>query len=209
MLDASAPGAALKPWRLAKERLDRMAGELRRAQTASALSRAVRVAGSLARKLRNFLAYQVGKAWREARDDIRLRLLRASLDRGRRPPRLVGQVSATIAYLYAEREYRPEGRLEEGYLVLFRAMQGEGIDAPFIDFYEDPQLGWSSCSRHGVRTVDVPGGHTSMLQEPYVDELARRMQESIDESLAKGERAVSADGVRPDAAGSGASRYVG
>jgi amino acid adenylation domain-containing protein len=199
LLDAAAPGAVLKPWRFAKERLGRMAGELRRTQKASAIRRAGRVGASLARKLRNLVAYQVGKAWREARDDLRMRLLRASLDRGRAPPKLIGQLSATIAYLHAEREYRPGGRLEQGLLVLLRATCGEGIDAPFIDFYADPLLGWSSLSAREVRVVDVPGGHTSMLQEPHVDALAERMQEAIDESLAEGER-----GAR-----SGAARAVG
>lgn len=188
LLDAAAPGATLKPWRFAKERLDRMAGELRRGEQVSAIWRALSFARSFARKLRNFVAYQVGKAWRETRDELRMRLLRASLDRGRRPPRLIGQVSATIAYLYAEREYRPDLPLREGNLVLFRATRGEGIDAPFIDFYEDPLLGWSGRSAHGVRSVDVPGGHTSMLQEPHVDVLARRMQEAMDESLQEDER---------------------
>ena len=196
LLDASTPGAPLKPWRLAKERLDRLAGELRRVQKASAIRRAVSFAGSFARKLRNFVAYQVGKAWGEARDKLRMRLLRAALDRGRRPPRLIGQLSATITYLHAEREYRPGRALEEGGLVLFRATRGEGIDAPFIDFYEDPLLGWGSLSSHGVCAVDVPGGHTSMLQEPHVDILAHRMQEAIDLSLAEGGRESRSGAMR-------------
>ena len=199
LLDAAAPGAALKPWRLAKERLDRMAGELRRARSATAMRRAALLAGSLARKLRNFTAYHAGKAFREARDGARLRVLRASLDRGRRPTRLIGRLSATITYLRAEREYRPDGRLEAGELVLFRATSGEGIDAPFIDFYEDPLLGWSDRGRHGARAVDVPGGHTSMLQGPHVAILAARMQEAIDACLAAGERGAE----------SGAARAVG
>jgi thioesterase domain-containing protein len=189
LLDAAAPGAALKPWRFAKERLDRMADEVRRAANGSAIRRAAAFAGSFARKLRNFVAYQAGKAWRETRDNLRLRLLRAALDRGRRPPGILGPLSATITYLHAEREYRPDRRLKEGDLVLFRATQGTGIDAPFIDFYEDALLGWSSFSPRGVRAVDVPGGHTSMLQEPHVEVLARRLQEAIEESLQNSERA--------------------
>lgn len=195
LLDAAAPGAALEPWRFARERLDRMAGELQRAPTASAMHRGVWVAGSLARKLRNFTAYHAARTWREMRDDIRLRLLRISLDRGRRPPKLIGRLSATITYLYAQRGYRPDRRLEEGELALFRATRGDGIDAPFVDFYQDPLLGWSGFSRQAVRAVDVPGGHTSMLQEPHVEVLARRMQNAIDESPA-GERAIRSGAAR-------------
>lgn len=196
LLDAAAPGAALKPWRFAKERLDRMASELRSAQQMSAMRRAVRLAGSFARKLRNFVAYHIGKTYLETRDNIRLRLLRAALDRGRRPPRAIGQLSATVTYLYAEREYRPDGRLEEGELVLFKATRGEGIDAPFVDFYEDPLLDWSKRSRRSVRAVDVPGGHTSMLQEPHVDVLARLMQQAIDDSLAEDRSGLRSDALR-------------
>jgi thioesterase domain-containing protein len=199
LLDAADPAAALKPWRFAKDRLGRMAGELRRAQQGSAIRRVASFARSVARKLRNFVAYQVGKIWRETRERVRLRLLRASLDRGRRPPELLGQISATVTYLYAERGYRPQRQLQDGALVLFRATHGEGIDAPFIEFYEDSLLGWNSRSPRGIRAVDAPGGHTSMLQEPHVDVLARRVQAAIDESLAESE----------SEARSGAARAVG
>jgi amino acid adenylation domain-containing protein len=195
LLDAADPEAALKPWRFAKERLDRVAGELRRSQSKSVTRRAAALAGTLARKLRNFLAYRIGKSWRDLRDATRMRILRAALDRGRKPPRLLGPLSATTIYLYAEREYRPVGQLADADLVLFRATCGEGIDAPFIDFYADPLLGWSARSSRGVRAVDVPGGHTSMLQEPDVAVLARRMQEAIDESLAQTTRGSGRSGA--------------
>ena len=185
LLDAADPQAALKPWRIARERLDRMAGELRRAQMVSPTRRALSLAGGFGRRLRNFVAYRVAKAWRDARDRTRLELLRAALDRGRAPPKLIGRPSATITYLYAQRGYRPAEVLREGRLVLFRATCGEGIDAPFSEFYQDPLFGWSIRSACGVRVEDVPGGHTSMLQEPHVDTLARRMQQAIDESLAQ------------------------
>lgn len=196
LLDAAAPGAALKPWRAAKARLDKVAGELRRAPTTSAARRAVRLAGSFARKLRNFIAWQAGKAWRQARDNIRLHLLRAALDRGRAPAKRLGELSATVTYLLAEREYRPDGRLEQAQLALFRASHGEGIDAPFVDFYEDALLGWSSRGRRPVLALDVPGGHTSMLQEPHVEALARRLQEAMDKSLADAESDARSGAVR-------------
>jgi amino acid adenylation domain-containing protein len=196
LLDAADPAAALKPWRPAKVRLERMAGELQRARRQPAPQRAALLVASLARKLRNYGAYQIGKTWREARDNARFGLLRAALDRGRRPAKLIGQLSATATYLHAEREYRPGRRLENGDLVLFKATSGEGIDAPFIDFYEDPVFGWSARSARGVRAVDVPGGHTSMLQEPHVGVLAARLQAAIDESLTENAHEVRSGAVR-------------
>ena len=195
LLDAAEPAAALKPWRFAKVRLERMAGELRGAPRQSAIRRDALLVTSVARRLRNFAAYQVGKTWREMRDNARLRILRAALDRGRRPPKLIGPLSATVTYLFAERGYRPAGRLEYGDLVLFKATSGEGIDAPFIDFYEDPLLGWNARSARGVRALDAPGGHTSMLQEPHVDLLAMSLQAAMDESLAKSGRGARSGAV--------------
>jgi thioesterase domain-containing protein len=93
-----------------------------------------------------------------------------------------------VTYLYAERDYRPGRALVAGDLVLFKATSGEGIDAPFIDFYEDPLLGWGKRSARGVRAVEVPGGHTSMLQEPHVDVLAARLQAAMDASLTESGR---------------------
>ena len=42
----------------------------------------------------------------------------------------------------------------------------------------------ASGATRGVRVFDVPGGHSSMLQEPNVQVLAERMQAYIDEALA-------------------------
>jgi hypothetical protein len=114
-----------------------------------------------------------------------MRLFRAWLDRGRRPPRFLGPVPARTVYLFAEREYRPEGRFV-GELTLFRATAGVGHDEPYIDRYDDPLLGWGRRAALGVRAFDVPGGHSSMLQEPHVEALADRLQSCIDEALGGG-----------------------
>ena len=85
-------------------------------------------------------------------------------------------------YLFAERDYRPDGRFD-GEIVLFRATAGIGPDEPYVERYDDPLLGWGRRSTRGVRAIDVPGGHSSMLQEPHVETLADRMQSCIDEAL--------------------------
>jgi thioesterase domain-containing protein len=87
------------------------------------------------------------------------------------------------AYLFAERDYRPEGRFD-GQLVLFRATAGIGPDEPYIEKYDDPLLGWGRRATRGVRAIDVPGGHAGMLQEPHVEALAEQMQSCIDEAMA-------------------------
>ncbi len=85
--------------------------------------------------------------------------------------------------MFAERDYRPDGRFD-GELTLFRATAGIGPDEPCVEIYEDPLLGWGRRTTGGVRACDVPGGHSSMLQEPHVEALAERLQASIDAALA-------------------------
>ena len=86
-------------------------------------------------------------------------------------------------YLFAEKGYQPGG-LFDGELVLFRATDGEGPDEPYFERYDDPLLGWGQRATRGVRVYDVPGGHSSMLQEPHVSILAEQLQSYIDDALA-------------------------
>jgi hypothetical protein len=63
-------------------------------------------------------------------------------------------------------------------------LRSESGDVGRPPAYSDPLLGWGRRAIHGVRTYDVPGGHSSMLQEPNVQALATYLQNQIDESLA-------------------------
>ena len=104
-------------------------------------------------------------------------------------------------YLFAEADYRPDGPFI-GELALFRATRGVGADEPYIDRYDDPLLGWGRRATRGVRVDDVPGGHSSMLQEPDVRILAEKLQSVIDEALAfepsmPREPAMSAESEQP------------
>ena len=66
----------------------------------------------------------------------------------------------------------------------FRATHGTGADEPYIERYADPLLGWGRRTSHGVHVYDIPGGHSSMLQEPNVRVLATHLQTCLDLALA-------------------------
>ena len=121
---------------------------------------------------------------------LRMRLFRFYLDRGLRLPRILEQIPVRTAYLFAERNYRPEG-VFRGELVLFRATRGVGSDEPYIEQYADPLLGWGPRASSSVCVYDVPGGHSSMLQEPHVSTLAYYMQKYIDDSVHVGDKESS------------------
>ena len=59
---------------------------------------------------------------------------------------------------------------------LFRASEGEGNDAPFCHVYDDPLLGWARWVSQPVTVCPMPGGHSSMLQEPHVAVMAERLK---------------------------------
>ena len=105
-----------------------------------------------------------------------------AVDRGWPLPGLLEGIPVRTVYSSAERAYRPDTTYE-GEIVLFRATSGEGNDEPFASRYTDPLLGWGQRGTRGVRVFDVPGGHSSMLQEPHVQVLADLMQRQIDAVL--------------------------
>src|SRR5262249_37240893 len=117
------------------------------------------------------------------RDEIRMRLFRFYLDRGLQLPRHLQQIPVRAVYLFAEENYEPRG-VFRGDLALFRATRGTGDDEPYIERYSDPLLGWGRRTSQGVHVYDIPGGHSSMLQEPNVRVLATRMQAYLDQVLA-------------------------
>jgi thioesterase domain-containing protein len=183
LIDAADAMAEEIPWRFANERLRSFSKVLGQGDELSVLQRAVMIVGKATRKLRNLAAYLVHKRAGDLWANLRMRLFRQYLDRGLQPPRFLENIPVRTVYLFAEKSYRPTGALE-GQLILFRATEGVDNDEPYINRYGDPLLGWGLRASQGVRAYDVPGGHSSMLQEPNVHTLAIHMQAIIDEAIA-------------------------
>lgn len=183
LLDAADPAEPTRAWRATGNRLRRFSGVFREGERQSPAQRAWTVLRKAFGKIRNTAAYVASERLAKIRDELRMRALRASLDRGGRPPRVLGPIPLQTVYLFAERDYRPDGRFD-GELTLFRATAGIGPDEPYVGRYDDPLLGWGRRATLGIRAFDVPGGHSSMLQEPHVEALAERLQSCIDEALA-------------------------
>ena len=73
-------------------------------------------------------------------------------------------------YDSAETHYLP-GSLSDAGVMLIRARSGQGPDTPYREIYVDETLGWSGIAPD-IEIIDVEGGHSSMLQEPFVASLA-------------------------------------
>jgi FkbH-like protein len=185
LIDAADVAASLKPWRFVGQRFRSFSSGLaqEQQQRPSFPRRAMEVATKAYRKTRNLTFYVVQSRAQILRDRLQMTLFRRCLDRGFRLPRFLHEIPVRRAYLFAEHDYQP-GTPFEGELTLFRATCGEGNDEPYIERYSDPLLGWGRRATQGVRIYDVPGGHSSMLQEPNVKSLAAYLQDQIDEGLA-------------------------
>ena len=183
LIDAADVEAAPKPFKTARERTRRLGAVFHAQQSVPISLRLLSILARVLRKCRSLTIYLVKNRFETVRDEIRMRLFRYSLDHGLRVPRILEHIPVRTVYLFAEKCYRPECSFA-GQLVLFRATAGEGADEPYVERYADPLLGWGCRASQGVAIYDIPGGHSSMLQEPNVEVLARLMQDYLDKALA-------------------------
>jgi thioesterase domain-containing protein len=175
LLDAAKPKAQKRRGRIAKMRLGRLNQAVATIQKSGStpLRRAGVVVRAVSQKLTNALLWEIfrhGTLW-----SVRARfwLLREVLSRGLEWPRFVPELSARQIYDSAEARYIPKP-LTARSVVLVRAQTGEAEDTPYREIYADETLGWSEVAP-GLAVVDVEGGHSTMLQEHFVDSLAEAL----------------------------------
>jgi len=175
LLDSAAPHAPKRPGRIASQRFGRLTQALTDAGSAerSKLGRAWAVLGVIARKLVNTLTWEIMQRGARLWVGARFVLLRNLLARGRPWPRFLPELSVREIYESAEALYVPKP-LSQASVVLVRArveVAGVADDTPYIDIYSDEALGWRALTAK-LDVIDVHGGHSSMLREPFVQSLA-------------------------------------
>jgi acyl transferase domain-containing protein/thioesterase domain-containing protein len=179
ILDAADVKAQERPWRGVTMRWRRVRQALGHADgTAAALS-------MLWAKAAGFVSYQVRSRLDRRRHELAVERLRDHM------PVADGQMPSAMAFLpmyeVAHRQHQPQGGRCNAYVALYRAMQGDGssADEAYVDIYRDPLLGWQPRVAGTIASVDVPGGHTSLLQEPHVGSLARAMHGHLIQARAR------------------------
>lgn len=94
-------------------------------------------------------------------------------------PKFLPNIPPRTVYKFAKADYQPS--TYQGKLVLFYAtekleMEDFNIDdEPSIKLTSDPLFGWAKRAADGVEVLDIPGGHSSMLQEPQVQALVAQL----------------------------------
>jgi thioesterase domain-containing protein len=175
LLDAVRPQTPMRPGLLANYRYGRLTQALTVARSTeqSYVARAWTILGMISRKLVNTLTWEIKRRSTKWWVGARFLLLRKLLARDRPWPRLLPGLSVRQIYESADALYvaRP---LSGASVVLVRARAGvDGVadDTPYLDIYADETLGWRGLIEQ-LNVIDVDGGHSSILREPFVQSLA-------------------------------------
>jgi thioesterase domain-containing protein len=178
LLDAATPQALRKRGRVTKERLGRVRQALAQARKdgRGPLQRTRLVFNAISRKLISVVVWEIAQRSKRWAVKARFRLLRIVLARNLAWPEFVPELSVRQIYDSAEARYVPKP-LSNAFIVLVRARArlGEEDDTPYLHIYADETFGWGSFA-HDLAVINVDGGHSSMLQEPFVESLAKALR---------------------------------
>ena len=207
LLDAVTPQAPKRAGLITKHRLGRLKqvlevfkkGDLKPAQAAKVFAKAT------CKKLANALVWEIRQRFKIWFVRARYSLLRQVLSRNAVWPSFVPELSAHQILNSAQACYVPRP-LSISSIVLARAKSGEGNDTPYSSIYADETLGWGVIAKN-VTVIDVDGGHSSMLQEVFVDSLARALMPYVQQKSVQADTTVvqTAEG-RTALSGSGPQR---
>lgn len=170
LLDAATPHAPKRLGRITKHRVSRLTDALRARTDAGPLQAVFSRINVITRKLGNAVQWEARKVFLRWSTRARFGLLQNVLLRGWKWPAIVPSLTFREIYDSAENKYIPQP-LAGPNTVLIRATVGENADTPYLDVYSDDSLGWKGLAS-SLTIADVEGGHSSMLQEPFVASLA-------------------------------------
>ncbi len=177
LFEAAAPRASIRPGRTANRRLARLNEALADAvqHNLSTFHQAYSVIAIVSRKVVTALIWEITKYAKLWGTRVRFSLLRQLLKRQLRWPNFIPELSVVQIYECAEARYFPKP-LHGGSVTLVRARRRTPnlADTPFRAIYTDETFGWGALVQR-VTFIDTDGGHSTMLQEPFVGSLAEAL----------------------------------
>jgi thioesterase domain-containing protein len=181
LLEAATPQTPMRRRRITKK----LFGVLKRAladarnRERSTLGQWRLIVGAALRELVNDFASKIVYQGEQWWGRVRFQLLHQVLARQLPWPGCIGELSPLQICVSAGARYVPKPLCKTS-VVLVRA-QRQSIfigDTPYRAVYADETLGWGAIIQ-GLAVVDVDGGHSSMLQEPFVGAVAAALMPYI------------------------------
>lgn len=178
LLDAATPQAARRTGRIAKQRLERLSQLFAKAGGIDrSLRGTARLVETTVAKTLNALRWETTSRIKKWSVRARFKLLRNLIAKGGSWPARIPGLSVRQIYECAEEEYIPK-KISAATILVVRATRGEAGDTPYVEVFSDPTLGWGAVASR-LSTVDVEGGHFTMLQEPAVEHLASVLRAAL------------------------------
>ena len=128
-------------------------------------------------KVTNALAWEVSSRAKRLTTRVRFRALHRLLERGHPWPSTLPELTVREIYDSAEARYSPKALSDAG-VMLLRAQSGDSDDQPYREVYADDTFEWRSVAKD-IAVIDVKGGHSSMLQEPFVESLVKAITPKV------------------------------
>jgi FkbH-like protein len=175
LFDAAKPRARKRVGRISKQRAKRLEALFAgiRGEHGISVPRLYASFKAASAKLMNALAWEVSSRAKRLTTRVRFRVLQRMLQGGHAWPSTVPELTVREIYDSAEAHYSPKALSDAG-IMLLRAQSGDSDDQPYREVYADETFEWRSVAKD-IAVVDVKGGHSSMLQEPFVESLVKAL----------------------------------
>lgn len=109
---------------------------------------------------------------------LKILVYKYCVNRVAQPPQFLKGMTVMSVYEVVANDYKPKGQFN-GEFLLFKSKNLFSKSKEESSFSPDPLLGWGNRTTVGVKVYESMGDFEGLLQEPYVKEIAERLQISI------------------------------
>ncbi|WP_013334418.1 non-ribosomal peptide synthetase [Gloeothece verrucosa] len=182
LIDAPDIQAALNR-KINSKRLNRLSNIVSESQSLTIPNRVAFLFKEITKKVKNVIGYEISNRTKKLNNQLKIRLYRFYLENQLSVPSWLRNIGVRKILEFDAEYYIPS--TFEGKVTLFRATQTITIDdptiddTPYVEISDEPVFGWDKRAKQGVIVYDIAGGHSSCLQEPYVKDLAQKLQNCL------------------------------
>ena len=200
LLDALEPSVSLLTARW-KKRLSRLTGDVSWERTVTPIKPGIvrrnlpEQFNLIFRKCRNVFVYEIQEFFRNQMFKAKVNRYADFVKNKHQLPDGLKNISVSLIYKFARKKYVPG--VFNGNILLVRATEATKDlsynydDSPMREIAADPLFGWGLRAVQEIYVEDTPGGHSTMLQKPYVRTLGSKIEQYISETNESGRHQLS------------------